>query len=127
MLLGFPTLPVLLALFIGRRKELAIRAALGASGRQVLRPVLTETMILAITGGALGLLVARSGQALVTRALADQMPRATEVKLDGFVLAFTALASILTGLASGLIAGVRLLRGDLNDSLKQGLGKSDRY
>jgi predicted permease len=121
------TANLVLARTIGRRKELAIRAALGASGRQVLRPVLTETMILAIAGGALGLLVARSGQSLVTRALADQMPRATEVQLDGFVLAFTALASILTGLAAGLIAGARLMRGDLNDSLKQGLGKSDNY
>jgi putative ABC transport system permease protein len=121
------TANLVLARTIARRKELAIRAALGATGRQVLRPVLTETMLLAIAGGALGLLVARSGQSLVTRALADRMPRATEVQLDGFVLAFTAVASILTGLASGLIAGARLLRGDLNDSLKQGLGKSDSY
>jgi putative ABC transport system permease protein len=121
------TANLVLARTIARRKELAIRSALGASAGQVLRPVLTETMLLAIAGGALGLLVARSGQSLVTRALADQMPRATEVQLDGFVLAFTALASILTGLASGLIAGLRLLRGDINDSLKQGLGKSDSY
>ena len=121
------TANLVLARTIARRKEFAIRAALGASSRQVLRPVLTETTILAIAGGALGLLVAHSGQSLVTRALADQMPRATEVQLDGFVLAFTALASILTGLASGLIAGARLIRGDLNDSLKLGLGKSDSY
>jgi putative ABC transport system permease protein len=121
------TANLVLARTIARRKEFAIRAALGASGRQVLRPVLTETTILAIAGGALGLLVAQSGQSLVTRALAEQMPRATEVQLDGFVLAFTALASILTGLASGLIAGARIMRGDLNDSLKQGLGKSDSY
>src|SRR5579862_1981993 len=121
------TANLVLARTIARRKEFAIRAALGASGRQVLRPVLTETTILAVAGGALGLLVAHSGQSLVTRALADQMPRATEVQLDGFVLAFTAFASILTGLASGLIAGARLIRGDLNDSLKQGLGKSDSY
>jgi putative ABC transport system permease protein len=121
------TANLVLARTIARRKELAIRAALGASGRQILGPVLTETMILAIAGGALGLLVARSGQSLVMHALADQMPRATEVQLDGFVLAFTALASILTGLAAGLIAGARLLAGDLNDSLKEGLGKSDSY
>jgi len=118
---------LVLARTIARRKELAIRAALGASGRQVLRPVLTETMLLALAGGALGLLVASAGQTLVTRALADQLPRATEVQLDGFVLAFTAFASIATGLASGLIAGSRLLGGALNDSLKQGLGKSDSY
>src|SRR5439155_1269261 len=121
------TANLVLARTIARRKELAIRAALGASRGQVLRPVLIETTILAIAGGALGLLVAQSGQALVTRALADQLPRATEVQLDGGVLAFTALASILTGLAAGLIAGSRLMRGDLHDSLKQGVGKSDSY
>lgn len=121
------TANLVLARTIARRKELAIRAALGASARQVLRPVLIETTMLALIGGALGLLVARSGQSLVTRALADQLPRATEVRLDGAVLAFTFLASILTGVAAGRIAGSRLMRGDLNDSLKQGLGKSDSY
>jgi putative ABC transport system permease protein len=121
------TANLVLARTIARRKELAIRASLGASRGQVLRPVLTETTILAIGGGTLGLLVASFGQSLVTRALADLMPRATEVRLDGFVLAVTAMASVLTGLATGLIAGARLMRGDLNDSLKQGLGKSDSY
>jgi predicted permease len=121
------TANLVLARTIARRKELAIRSALGASAGQVLRPVLTETTILAIAGGALGLLVARSGQALVTSALADQLPRATEVQLDGRVLAFTLVASILTGLAAGLLAGARLLRGDVNDWLKQGFGKSDSY
>jgi predicted permease len=121
------TANLVLARTIARRKELAIRASLGASSSQVLRPVLTETMMLAIAGGTLGLLVASFGQSLITHALADLMPRATEVQLDGFVLAFTAVASVLTGLATGLIAGARLMRGDLNDSLKQGLGKSDSY
>jgi predicted permease len=83
--------------------------------------------MLAVGGGALGLVVASFGESLVTRALGDLLPRATEVQMDGFVLAFTAVASVFTGLATGLIAGVRLLRGDLNDSLKQGLGKSDSY
>jgi putative ABC transport system permease protein len=121
------TANLVLARTIARRKEFAIRAALGASTRQVLRPVLTETTILAIIGGSLGLLVAGAGQSLVTSALADQLPRATEVQLDARVLAFTLFASVFTGLAAGLLAGTRLLRGDLNDSLKQGLGKSDSY
>ena len=112
---------------IARRKELAIRAALGASSSQVLRPVLIETTLLAVLGGALGLIVARAGQSLVVRALADQLPRATEVQTDGRVLAFTLLASVMTGLAAGLIAGFRLIRGDLHESLKLGLGKSDSY
>src|SRR5262249_48278774 len=121
------TANLVLARTIARRKELAIRAALGASSRQVLRPVLTETLMLALGGGALGLLVAGSGQTLVTKALADQLARATEVELDARVLGFTLVASVLTGLASGFLAGARLLRGDLNDSLKLGLGKSDSY
>jgi putative ABC transport system permease protein len=121
------TANLVLARTIGRRKELAIRAALGASKGQVLRPVLLETTLLAMAGGALGMLVARAGQSLVTRALADQLPRATEVALDGRVLAFTAVVSILTGVLAGAIAGARLLGGDLNESLKSGLGKSDSY
>jgi putative ABC transport system permease protein len=121
------TANLVLARTIARRKELAIRAALGASRRQVLGPVLTETMMLAVAGGALGLIVAAFGKSLVTGALADLMPRATEVQLDGYVLAFTASASVLTGLFTGVIAGARLMRGDLNDSLKMGLGKSDSY
>jgi putative ABC transport system permease protein len=121
------TANLVLARTIARRKELAIRAALGASKRDLLRPVLIETTLLAVAGGALGLLVAGSGQALITGALADQLPRATEVQLDARVLAFTLLASVLTGLAAGLIAGTRFMRGDVNDSLKQGLGKTDSY
>jgi putative ABC transport system permease protein len=118
---------LVLARTIARRKELAIRAALGASSRDVLRPVLTETILLAIAGGALGLLVARAGQSLVTHALANQLPRATEVQVDGRVLTFTLVVSILTGLSAGLLAGIRLLGADLNDSLKQGAGKTDSY
>lgn len=119
------TANLVLARTISRRKELAIRAALGANSGQVVRPVLIETTLLSVTGGLLGLLFAQSGQSLVINALADQMPRSTEVQLDARVLGFTLLASILTGLAAGLIASWRLTRIDLNESLKQGLGKTD--
>src|SRR5947209_5097527 len=91
------TANLVLARTIARRKELAIRTALGASAAQVLRPILIETTVLAIVGGALGLLVAGAGESLVTRPLADQLPRATEVRLDARVLGFTLAASILTG------------------------------
>src|SRR5690349_12884800 len=93
------TANLVLARTIARRKELAIRAAMGASRSQVLRPVLTETTMLAMAGGALGLIFAGFGESLVIRALGDLLPRATEVRLDGFVLAFTAGASVFTGLA----------------------------
>ena len=114
------TANLVLARTIARRKELAIRAALGASASQVVRPVLVETTLLAVGGGALGLLFAEFGQKLVIGALAGQMPRATEVRVDGQVLVFTLVASILTGLAAGLIASWRLTRVDVNESLKQG-------
>ena len=121
------TANLVLARTIARRKELAIRAALGASTRELLWPILIETTLLATMGGLLGLVVARFGQALILRALADQLPRATEVQLDAGVLAFTLVVSVLTGLAAGVIAGARLTHGNLNDSLKQGVGKSDSY
>ena len=100
---------------------------MGASTRQVLRPVLVETTLLSLTGGMLGLLLARSGQSLVLKALADKLPPAIDVQVDGRVLAFTLLASVFTGLAAGLIASWRLMRVDVNDSLRQGLGKTDAF
>ncbi len=119
------TANLVLARTVTRRKELAIRAALGANAGQVFRPVLVETTLLSVLGGALGLLLARSGQSLVLGALADQLPQSTNVQLDAGVLGFTLVTSILTGLAAGVIACWRLLRIDLNESLKQGLGKTD--
>ncbi|MPY89098.1 MAG: FtsX-like permease family protein [Luteitalea sp.] len=119
------TANLVLARTITRRKELAIRAVLGASAGQVVRSVLVETTLLAVVGGTLGLLVAHFGQSLIVNALAEELPRATEVQLDAQVLAFTLIASVLTGLAAGLIASWRLARVDLNESLKQGLGKTD--
>jgi putative ABC transport system permease protein len=121
------TANLVLARTISRRKELAIRAALGANAGQVVRPVLMETTLLSVAGGMLGLLLAQSGQSLVLKALAAQMPRSTEVQLDARVLGFTLLASVLTGLMAGLIASWRLTRIDLNESLKQGLGKTDTF
>jgi putative ABC transport system permease protein len=121
------TANLVLARTITRRKELAIRAALGASAGQVVRPVLVETTLLALAGGALGLLLAQSGAALIMKALSNVMPRAVTVELDTRVLLFTLAASVLTGLAAGFIASWRLTRIDLNESLKQGLGKTDTF
>lgn len=121
------TANLVLARTVTRRKELAIRAALGASGGQVMQPVLYETTLLSLAGGALGLLLAQSGQSLVVGALADRMPNATEIHLDFRVLGFTLLVSVLTGLAAGLIASWRLMKADVNESLKLGLGKADSY
>jgi putative ABC transport system permease protein len=121
------TANLVIARTIARRKELAIRVALGAGTRQIIRAVLIETILLAFLGGLLGLLVAQAGQKLVVRALSDLLPRATEVTLDAHVLAFTFAASILTGTLVGLLAGFRAISGDLQESLKQGIGRSDSY
>lgn len=121
------TANLVIARTIARRKELAIRAALGASRRQIIGAVLIETSLLAVLGGGLGLTLAQTGQKLVVRALADLLPRATEVKIDARVLAFTFVVSILTGVAVGLLAGFRATRRDLQDPLKQGVGRSDAY
>jgi predicted permease len=110
---------------VARRKEFAIRAALGARAGKLLKLVVVETTLLAVAGGALGLLFARSGQALVINALADQMPGAIHIELNTRVLGFTIFASILTGTTAGTIAGWRLMRANVNESLKSGLGKTD--
>ena len=121
------TANLVLARTVARRKEMAIRAALGANAAQLLGPGLAETMLLALGGGALGLLLASSAQPLVLKALAAHLPRALDVPLDARVLAFTFAASVFTGLAAGLIAGWRQMKVELNEGLKQGLGKSDAY
>jgi predicted permease len=116
---------LVLAKTFGRRKEIAIRVALGASGRRVVQQILVETLLLSLAGGALGLLLARFGIALTLKFLSDNLPKSTEVSLDAFVLAFTVFISIVTGLIAGLLPAIRMTKTNVNDALKQGLGKTD--
>ena len=116
---------LVLAKTFGRRKEIAIRVALGASSSRVLQQILAETVLLSITGGLLGLLLAHFGIILILKFLADNLPKATTVNLDPGVLAFTLFLSIVTGLIAGLVPALRLTKTNVNDSLKQGLGKTD--
>ncbi len=113
-----------LARTLSRRKEIAIRTALGASSARVLRQVLTESVLLAILGGALGLTFAHSGIRLITAFLADKLPRSIEVGLDPKVLAFTAVVSLLSGVIAGILPALRLAKGDVNLALKAGLGRT---
>jgi len=116
---------LVLAKTLARRKEVAIRAALGASRQRILSQVLSETVLLALAGGALGLGLAHFGLHWITGFVADRLPRSYEVALDGTVVVFTLLISLLTGIGAGLLPALRLVRTDLNESLKQGLGRTD--
>jgi putative ABC transport system permease protein len=114
-----------LARTFSRQKEIAIRAALGASAWRVLRQVLTESVMLAVIGGALGLILAPFGQKLILSFLGNQTPGALTVHLDLKVLAFTVCISVLTGIFAGVLPATRLAKSDVNQALKQGLGRTD--
>ena len=114
-----------LARTFSREKEIAIRTALGASSARVVRQILTESTVLALAGGALGLAWAHFGIGLIMTFLADKVSRSIEVGLDAKVLAFTALISIATGILAGILPALRLTRSNVSQSLKQGLGRTD--
>lgn len=115
---------LLLAKALSRRKEIAIRAALGASRYRLLQQSISETLLMSLAGGALGLIFAHYGVQLIVRFLAQQLPRSTEIGLDGWVLGFTLGISLLTGIAVGLLSALRLAKNEVSESLKQGLGRS---
>ena len=105
---------------LGRRKEIAIRAALGAGRGRVLRQLLTEALLLAAAGGTLGLLLAYGALISGSTLLASQVPRAEEISIDARVLLFAMGVSMLTGILAGTLPAVRASRSDLNDALKEG-------
>jgi len=111
---------LVLAKTLGRRKEIAIRTALGASRFVVLRQILSETVLLSVAGGTLGLILAGFGITLIVKVLGDQIPAFMQITLDIPVLAFTLLLSVVAGVLAGLIPSVRFTRTDVNEALKQG-------
>jgi putative ABC transport system permease protein len=104
---------------LGRRKELAVRNALGATRLRLIRQLLTEGAILSLLGGGLGLLLSSAGLRLLTGLTTDRMPRVEEAGIDGMVLGFTFILSILTGLLFGLIPALQASK-PVNDALKEG-------
>jgi predicted permease len=113
-----------LARTFARQKEIAVRAALGASRARVVQQILAESIVLSLTGGVVGLLVAKTGVTLITKFLSDSLPRSAEIGLDVWVLAFTLALSLLTGGAAGLAPALRLTKTDVNEALKQGLSRT---
>ncbi|HET6647384.1 MAG TPA: ABC transporter permease [Pyrinomonadaceae bacterium] len=110
---------LLLAGAASRQKEMAIRTALGASRWRVMRQLLTESTILALVGGALGLLLAQWGVVLMTRLLPQDFPRLTEINMDWRVLGFTLSASVLTGILFGFAPALQISGSDVQESLKE--------
>jgi predicted permease len=102
-----------------RSREFAIRAALGASQSRVIRQLLTESVLLGLAGGALGLLVAAWGTQAALKILPDTLPRAQEVGVDGRVLIFTLLASLIAGVLFGLAPALKISRPNLQETLKE--------
>ena len=111
---------LLLARSTGRAREFAIRAALGANPARVIRQLLTESILLGIAGGCIGLVLAKLGVRVLVAALAGSLPRSEGIALDGHVLFYTLGISVLTGIVFGLIPALKTLRPDTHETLKEG-------
>jgi putative ABC transport system permease protein len=108
---------LILARLSSRRGEIAVRAALGAGRMQLVRQVLAESLVLSAIGGALGLLVAWIGVRLVHALPEGSLPRMQDVKLDGGVLLFALVVSVMVALVFGLVPAIQVSRAGLRDTM----------
>jgi ABC-type antimicrobial peptide transport system permease subunit len=111
---------LLLSLASSRRKEFALRTALGAARGRIVRQLLTESMVLAMVGGALGLALAFAAFSGLQTFLPAEVPRSAELGMDWRVLAFVTALSLVTSLVFGLAPALRAAKTGLADSVKAG-------
>lgn len=111
---------LLLARGLARRRELAVRTALGAGRAAVVRHVLAESLVIALLGGALGIFVARLALPALVHLVSDTLPRADMVGIDGRVMAFTMAVTLVTAIVFGLLPAFAATRVDVRDALTEG-------
>ena len=116
---------LLLARAMGRHREVAIRSALGASRGRLVRQLLVESLVLSISGGAIGLLMARWGIDGLAALSAGRIARAAEIRMDPVVVGFALLLSIATGLAFGLLPALQASGGNLRIAIEGSGGRSE--
>lgn len=115
---------LLLSRALGRTKEIAIRAALGANRVRLVRQLLTESLLLAFCGAALGVLLSLAGNRLIHLLGAKQVPRLNEITVNGEVLSFTFLLSVFSGVLFGLAPALRLAGRNVQETLQDATRRS---
>ena len=110
---------LLLARFAGRRREIAARFALGAGRGDVIRQLVTESMIVAVLGGAVGVLLAQSALRALVLFGADLIPRILEIRIDPLALGFSLVVTLVTGLAIGLLPAMQASNVNVLEALKE--------
>jgi ABC-type antimicrobial peptide transport system permease subunit len=115
---------LMLARGASRQKEIAIRIALGAPRARIVRQLLSESVLLAVVGGLLGLLLAGWGSELLVQLSSDTLPNPGEIGIDKWALGFTLLVSLAAGIAAGIAPAFQFATADTSETLKQGTGRT---